>query len=66
MNTLNLELDFIVLSSIDTLGGVYNGALSNLKNLILKFRKNMIININLKSLEIERLFSSTNVFLFID
>ena len=57
MNTLNLELDFIVLSSIDTFGGVYNGALSNLKNLILKFRKNMIININLKSLETERLFS---------
>ena len=66
MNTLNLELDFIVLSSIDTFGGVYNGALSNFKNLILKFRKNMIININLKSLETERLFSSTNVFLFID
>ena len=39
MNTVNMEFDFVVLCSIST----FHGALSNLKNLILKFWKNMII-----------------------
>ena len=42
MNTLNIEYDFI-LSRTDTFYIVYNGALSNLKNLILKFHKNIIL-----------------------
>ena len=43
MNTFNIEFDFVLSSSIDTLRDVYSGALSNLKNLVLKFWKNVII-----------------------
>ena len=43
MNTLNIEYDFVILSRTETFYIVYNGALSNLKNLILKFHKNIIL-----------------------
>ena len=42
MNTLNY-VDLVLLCSIGTFCVVYNRALSNLKNPILKFPKNMII-----------------------
>ena len=48
MDTLNVEyVDLILLYSVDIFCVVYNQAVSNLKNLILKFSKNMIYNISL-------------------
>ena len=38
-------VDFVLLTSVDTFPAVYNRVLSNLKNLIIKFPKNMIITL---------------------